>query len=61
MTLTFKLDLDILPLDLNAKIQAHMLVCSPVTARHADRQMDRWTVRVKTITPVADAECKNDI
>ena len=59
MTLTFELDLDILPLDLHAKIQVCMSVClvrRVVTHTHTDRQ----THNVETITPVADAGCKND-
>ncbi len=58
MTLTFELDLDILPLDLHAKIQVRMSVCSTarvVTHTQTDRQKDD----VKTITPVADAGCEN--
>ena len=51
MTLTFELDLDILPVDLHAKIQVRMFVRSLVRARHTDRRTDR----VKTITPFADA------
>ncbi len=55
MTLTFELDLDIRPLDLHAKIQVRMFVCSPVRARHTHRHTDS----AKTITPVAEAGCKN--
>ena len=55
VTLTFKLDLDILPLDVYAENQVSMSVCSVVrvvTGTH------RQTDDVKTITPVADAGCK---
>ena len=55
MTLTFELDLDILPLDLHAKIQVCMFVRSAARAR----QTDSHTHDAKTITPVADAGCKN--
>ena len=54
MTLTFELDLDILPLDLHAEIQVCTSVRSAVRARHTHRQNDD----AKTITPVADAGCK---
>ena len=50
MTLTFELDLDILPLDLHTKIQFCMsvrLVVRVVTHRHT--QTDRHTDDVKTI------------
>ena len=50
MTLTYKLDLDILPLDLHANIQVRMSVRSVVrvvTDRHTHTQTDH----VKTITP----------
>ncbi len=53
MTLTFKLDLDILLLDLHAKIQVCTSARSAVRARQTDRQNDD----AKTITPVADAGC----
>ncbi len=36
VTLTFALDLDILPFDLHAKIQVCMSVCSAVSTRHTD-------------------------
>ncbi len=36
MTLTYKPDLDILPLDLHTKIQVHMSVYSAVKGRHKD-------------------------
>ncbi len=51
MTLTYKLDLDILPLDLNAKNQDCLFVRLParvVTDTHTDTQ----THDVKTITPI---------
>ena len=51
MAVSFKLDLDILPLDLQAKIQVCMSVRLAVRARHTDRQTDRNTDDVKTITP----------
>ncbi len=47
VTLTFKLDLYILPLDLHAKIKVCMSVRSAVRARHTHRQNDD----AKTITP----------
>ena len=47
MTVTFELDLYILPLDLHAKIQAYSSVCSAVRARQAHLH----TNDVKTITP----------
>ncbi len=63
MTLPNELDLDILPLDLRAKIQVCMSVRSRVRARHTggrtDGRTDGQTDRVKTITPVADAGCNN--
>ncbi len=61
MTLTFKLDLDILPLDSHTKIQGCTFVRSPLRARHTDRQTDRQTDDAKTITPVADAGCNKII
>ncbi len=57
MTLTFELDLDILPLDLHAKIQVRMSVCS-TTRVVTHTQTDRQTDDVKSITPVADTGCK---
>ncbi len=57
MTLTFKLDLDILPLDLHAEIQVCTSVRSAVRARHT--HTDRQNDDAKTVTPVADAGCKN--
>ncbi len=56
MTLTFKVDLDILPSDLHAEIQICMsvnLAVRVVTDTH------RQTHDVKTITPVTDAGCKD--
>ncbi len=50
MTLTFNLYLDILPLDIHAKFQAHMSVHSAVNVRHMDTQ----TQDAKTITPAYD-------
>ena len=48
MTLTYKVGLDIFPLDLHAKIQVRMSVRSDVRARWTDRH----TNDVKTITPI---------
>ena len=56
MTLTFELDLDILPLDLHAEIQVCTSVRSAVRARQTHTQNDD----AKTITPVADAGCNKD-
>ncbi len=53
MTLTFKLDLDILPLDLPAKFRAGMSVRSATNARHTDTRAQD----AKTITTSADAGC----
>ncbi len=50
MTLTYELDLDILPLDLHAKIQVCMSVRSAVRVV-TDGQTDGQTHDVKTITP----------
>ena len=50
MTLTYKLDLDILPLDLHTEIQVHMSVRLAVRVV-TDRQTHRHTDDVKTITP----------
>ncbi len=50
LTLTSELDLDILPLDLHAKIQVRMTVRSAVRVRQTHRQTH--TYDVKTITPV---------
>ena len=47
MTLTYELDLDILPLDLHTKIQVRMFVRSAV-------RVVTHTNNVKSITPVAD-------
>ncbi len=47
MTLTYKLDLDILPLDLHAKIQVRLSVRSAVRVRRTDGHTDN----VKTTTP----------
>ncbi len=48
MTLTYELDLDILQLDLHAKIQ----VCMSVRSAGIARRTDRHTNDVKTITPI---------
>ena len=56
MTLSFKLDLDILPLDLHTKNQVCMSFCSAVRVV-TDGWTDRHTDNVKTITPVADTGC----
>ena len=58
MTLIYKLDLDILPLDLHTKDQVCMFVRSVVRV-FTDRQTHTHTDDVKTITPVTDAGCKN--
>ena len=54
MTLTYELDLDILPPDQHTKDQVCMFVRSAMRV-FTDRQTD--TDDVKTITPVADAGC----
>ena len=59
MTLTFELDLDIIPLDLQAKIQVCLSVRSAMSARQTDRQTDTQNDDAETITPVADTGCKN--
>ncbi len=54
MTLTFELDIDILALDLYTEIQVCMsfrLAVRVVTHTQTDRQIDRHTDDVKTITP----------
>ncbi len=54
MTLTFELDLDILPLDLRTEIQVCMsvrLAVRVVTHTQTDTQTDTHTDDVKTITP----------
>ncbi len=51
MTLTFELGLDILPLDLHAKIQVCMSVRSSVRARHTHTHTQ--TDHAKTTTPDA--------
>ena len=48
LTLTYELELDILPLDRHAKIQVHMSVRSANKARRTDRQ----THHVKSLTPI---------
>ncbi len=53
MTLTYKPDLDILPLDIHAKIQVLMSVRSAARVRRTHRQTDRQTGNVKTIAPDA--------
>ncbi len=57
MTLTFELKLDMLRPDLHAKVQVSMSVHSARIVRQTDRQTDRLTHDVKTITPSADAGC----
>ncbi len=52
VTLTFELDLDILPLDIHAKIQ----VCSVMRVRRTDRHT--YPHNVKSITPFPDVWCK---
>ncbi len=56
MTLTFRPDLDILPLDLHAEIQVHMSVRSALSVV-TDTNTHTQTHDVKTITPVADEGC----
>ena len=48
--MTYKLDLDILPLDLHANSSPY--VCSFGQDSETDRQTDRLTNDVKTITPI---------
>ncbi len=51
MTLTYKLELDILPLDLQSKIQVRTSVCLAVTeVKHT--HTDGHTDDIKTITPI---------
>ena len=50
MTLTYKLYLNILPLDLPAKNQDYLFVCSPARVV-TDTQTDTQTHDVKTIHP----------
>ena len=60
MTLTYKLDLDILPLDLHAQIQVSMSVLSAVrvvTDTHTQGFTDTQTDDVKTITPNTSQTC----
>ncbi len=52
MTLTYKLDLDIHPLDLHAKIQVCMSVRSAGRVRRTHTQTHKHTDDVKTITPI---------
>ncbi len=52
MTLTLELDLDILPLDLHAKIHVRMSVRSAGIARQTDGQTHTQTNDVKTITAI---------
>ena len=63
MTLIFKLNLDMLRLDLYAKIQYCMSVHSARIVRrtdgHTDTQTHRHTMS-KLLHPIADAGCKND-
>ncbi len=56
MTLSFKRDLDILPLDLHTKNQVCMSFCSAVRVV-TDGRTDRHTDNVKTITPVVLVVC----
>ncbi len=58
MTLTYKLDLDILPLDLYAKIQVPMKVRSPRKVRQMHTH--RHTDNVKTITRDTSKGCNKD-
>ncbi len=57
MTLTFELDLDILPHDLHTKNQVRMSVRSPVRVV-TDTQKDGQTMS-KLLHPIADAGCNN--
>ncbi len=57
MTLTFKLDLDILPLNPCAKNQNCTSVRSALRVRQTDRHTHRQNDDAKTITPIADAGC----
>ncbi len=59
-TLTYKLDLDILPLDLHAKIQIRTSVRSAGIARRTDRQTnDVKTIRaIKSYNPGGGARGK---
>ncbi len=52
MTLTYRLDLDILPLDLPAKIQVRMSVRSAGRVRRMDGHTHRQTDDAKTIRPI---------
>ena len=52
MALTFGLELDILPLDIHAKIQVCMSVRSAVRVRRTDGHTDTQTDNAKTITPI---------
>ncbi len=59
VTLTFDLfdlDLDILPLDLYAKIQVCMSVRSAVRVRHTDRRCQNYYTR-----HVTDVGCNNQV
>ncbi len=51
--LTYEFDLDIHPLDFDAKIQVSMSVCSAGRVRRTEWQDDE----IKTITPIADVGC----
>ena len=61
MTLTLELDLDNFSRDLHTKIQACMSGCSARIVRRTDTQTHthRHTDNAKTITPSANAGCKN--
>ncbi len=52
MTLTYKLDLDILPSDLHAKIQVCMSVLLARIVKQTDGQTETHTNDAKTITPI---------
>ena len=56
--MTYKLDLDILPFDLHAKIQVRTSVRSAVRVV-TDRHTYGRTHDVKTITPDTDVACNN--
>ncbi len=61
MTLTYELDLDILPLDVHAKIQVCMFVRSAVRVRQTDTHTDTQTMpKLLHPTRLRDVGC-NDI
>ncbi len=61
MTLISELDLDILPLDLQAEFQVRMSIRSAVrVVTHTHTQTHTHTNDVKTITPITDAGCNKN-